>query len=96
MVIKTLASLPWISIISRPFPTQLTHPIYNMKRVALASLLVLYFANSSSSRSLSALVLHRNGALVPADTPAVAAARDLHLQALAALSAPEPPRMGGR
>jgi hypothetical protein len=52
----------------------------------LLSLLVLRFANSSSR----SLVLHRNGALVPADTAEVAAARDLHLQALAAASAPEP------
>jgi hypothetical protein len=57
-----------------------------MKHVALASLLVLCFANSSSR----SLVLHRNGALVPADTAEVVAARDLHLQALAAASAPEP------
>ncbi len=62
-----------------------------MKHVALASLLVLCLANRSS---LSALVLHRNGALVPADTPEVAAARDLHLQALAAVSAPEPEEEG--
>jgi hypothetical protein len=53
---------------------------------ALVSLLVLCFANSSS---LSALVLHRNGALVPEDTPEVAAARDLHLQALASVSEDE-------
>ncbi len=30
----------------------------------------------------SALVLHRNGALVPEDTAEVVAARDLHLEAL--------------
>jgi hypothetical protein len=57
-----------------------------MKHVALAFLLVLCFDNRSSR----SLVLHRNGALVPADTPEVAAARELHLQALAAASAPEP------
>jgi hypothetical protein len=49
----------------------------------LVSLLVLCFANS---RSLSALVLHKNGALVPEDTPEVAAARELHLEALASVS----------
>jgi hypothetical protein len=53
---------------------------------ALVSLLVLCFANSSS---LSALVLHRNGALVPEDTPEVAAAKELHLQALASVSEDE-------
>jgi hypothetical protein len=58
--------------------------MYNMKHVALASLLVLCYANRSS---LSALVLHRNGALVPEDTTKVAAARDHHLQALAAAAA---------
>jgi hypothetical protein len=49
----------------------------------LVSLLVLCFANSSS---LSALVLHQNGALVPEDTAEVAAARELHLEALASVS----------
>ena len=58
-----------------------------MKHALVVSLLVLCFANSSSL-SL-ALVLHRNGALVPEDTPEVAAARDLHLAALAAVSEPE-------
>ncbi len=54
-----------------------------MKHALLVSLLVLCFANSSS---LSALVLHKNGALVPEDTPEVAAARELHLEALASVS----------
>ena len=45
------------------------------------SLLILLISHIAGIRS--GLVLHKNGALVPEDTPEVAAARELHLQAVA-------------
>jgi hypothetical protein len=71
-----------------PEPLQLGYQLFHTPshpnhEVRSRLLIGLCFANSSS---LSALVLHKNGALVPEDTPEVSAARELHLEALASVS----------